>query len=105
MDQKTVIDNIINRYGDVINLKENPHLMMEILRNHAGGIRVEEGDAGVSVAGVGTPPPAPTPPGPDSSNIKSSLGNVVDNVEIMKEVLKLGKQVSQLTDHVKSVIK
>jgi hypothetical protein len=91
-DPELVIQDIITRYGETIDLRERPHIILEILRNYAGEI-VNVPDGGVSVAGVGSPPPGPSGGG-------GSLGNVVDNAEIMKEILKLSRQVHRLTESV-----
>ncbi|MEP0925471.1 hypothetical protein [Leptolyngbya sp. ST-U4] len=89
-----IIRDITTRYGEVINLRKTPYLAIEILRTYGGGI-VNAPDGGVSVAGVGTPP------GP-SGGINSQ-GNVVDNVQIMKEILKLSKQVALLAKRIEKL--
>jgi hypothetical protein len=88
LSDEEIIKDVITRFGPVIDLRKKPHLIIEILRTHGGGF-VNIPDGGVSVAGVGTPP------GP--SGAINTLGNVVDNVQIMKEILKLSKQVHLLT--------
>jgi hypothetical protein len=93
---EALIKDIRARYGDHIDLREKPFVLLEIIRNFAGGL-VSIPDGGVSVAGVGTPP------GPTGS--MGSIGNVVDNVQIMKEVLKLSRQVGQLTEHIEALAK
>ncbi|HYP05337.1 MAG TPA: hypothetical protein VER03_03810 [Bryobacteraceae bacterium] len=92
-DEQTIKD-IITRYGEVIDLRKTPYLILEIVRNYAGGL-VNIPDGGVSVAGVGTPP------GPTGS--MAQLGNVVDNAQIMKEVLKLSRQVTVLTERIEKM--
>lgn len=97
MSDETLVKDIIKRYGEVINLKKTPHLILEIIRTHGGGI-VQVPDAGVSVAGVGTPPS----PGP--SKMPSDVwGSVVDNAQLMKEILQLSKQVSLLSAKINSM--
>jgi hypothetical protein len=91
-----LVKDIIKRYGDTIDLKKNPHLIIEILRTHGKGF-AEVPDGGVSVAGVGSPP------GP--AKIGTSLGNVVDNAQIMKEILRLSKQVNTLTEQLQKTKK
>jgi hypothetical protein len=86
-----IIKDVITRYGDVIDLRTKPYLILEIIRNFAGGL-VNVPDGGVSVAGVGTPP------GPQGS--MGSLGNVVDNAQIMKEILKVSRQITLLTERI-----
>lgn len=97
LSDEQLIKNIIARYGDVINLKKTPFLILEIIRSHGGVF--ETPDGGVSVAGVGTPP------GPGRKAGGSILGSVVDNTELMKEILKLSKQVSALTQEVQRLKK
>ena len=91
-----IIKHVISRFGEVIDLRKTPHVIVEILRTIGGGISAIP-DAGVSVAGVGTPP-GPTKVGVDP------IGNVVDNVQIMKEILKLSKQVQVLTERIEKLI-
>jgi hypothetical protein len=89
-----IIAEVIARYGETIDLRKTPHLIIEILRTHGGGIAaVPEG--GVSVAGVGSPP------GPATA--MHAVGNVVDNVQLMKEILKLSKQVHTLTERIEKL--
>ena len=94
LSDKEIIKDVIDRFGPVIDLRKTPHLIIEILRTHGGGF-VNIPDGGVSVAGVGTPP------GP--SGALNLLGNVVDNVQIMKEILKLSKQVRVLTERIEKL--
>jgi hypothetical protein len=94
LSDKEIIREVIARYGEVIDLRKTPNLLIEILRTHGGSV-VNIPDGGVSVAGVGTPP------GP-SGGINTP-GNVVDNVQIMKEILKLSKQVSVLTERIEKL--
>jgi hypothetical protein len=94
LSDKEIVKDIITRFGSVIDLKKTPNVIIEILRTHGGGI-VNTPDGGVSVAGVGTPP------GP-SGGI-NAIGNVVDNVQLMKEILKLSKQVQLLTERIEKL--
>lgn len=89
-----IIKDVITRYGEVIDLGKTPYLIVEILRTHGSGI-IDVPDGGVSVAGVGSPP------GP--SGTINEPGNVVDNVQLMKEILKLSKQVNILTEHIEGL--
>lgn len=89
-----LIKDIRTRYGDQIDLRKQPHVILEIVRNFAGGL-AHIPDGGVSVAGVGTPP------GPQGS--MGSVGNVVDNVQLMKEILKLSRQVNLLTERIEKL--
>jgi hypothetical protein len=94
--EEHLVKDIITRYGEVIDLRKNPFVIVEIIRNFSGGIAAVP-DAGVSVAGVGSPP------GPGPAGQIGALGNVVDNAAIMKEVLKLSRQVNELAEHVQKL--
>lgn len=94
LSDELIIKGVIARFGEVIDLRKTPHLIVEILRTFGRGF-AEEPDGGVSVAGVGTPP------GP--SGEINSLGNVVDNAQIMKEILKLSRQVQVLTERIEQL--
>lgn len=96
LGDEALIKDVRARYGDVIDLRQKPFVLIEILRNFGGG-ELFTPDAGVSVAGVGSPP------GPQAS--MGSLGNVVDNVQLMKEVLKLSRQIGALTERVEALAK
>jgi hypothetical protein len=94
LSDKEIVKDVIARFGTVIDLRKTPNVLIEILRTHGGGV-VAIPDGGVSVSGVGTPP------GP--SGKIGSLGNVVDNVQLMKEILKLSKQVHVLTERIEKL--
>lgn len=94
LSDEEIIKDVIARYGEVIDLRKTPYLITEILRTHRGGV-IDVPDGGVSVAGVGTPP------GPVGGI--NSVGNVVDNVQIMKEILKLSKQMHVLTERIEKL--
>ncbi|MCY7280824.1 MAG: hypothetical protein LH610_08010 [Sphingomonas bacterium] len=94
MSDEELVKNVIARYGEVIDLRKTPHVILEILKTHRNRV-AEAPDAGVSVAGVGSPP------GP--AHASSSLGNVVDNVQLMKEILKVSKQVGVLTERIEKM--
>jgi hypothetical protein len=96
MNQKRLTDEelikeIVTRYGEVIDLGKKPYLIVEILRTHGKGV-ADIPDGGVSVAGVGSPP------GPSGG--VNALGNVVDNAQLMKEILKISKLVHLLNERV-----
>jgi len=93
LSDKQIVKEVITHFGPVIDLRKAPNVLIEILRRHGGSLVADAPDAGVSVAGVGTPP------GPATRN-NASLGNVVDNVQLMKEILKLSKQVALLSERI-----
>lgn len=75
-----VVADIIKRYGEVINLKENPALIVEIIRQFN---RQLHDDGGLPPGGVG-------PVGP------TSRFETVTNAELMKQLLKLTKEIATL---------
>lgn len=96
LSDKEIVKEVITHFGPVIDLRKTPNLIIEILRRHGGSVVADAPDGGVSVAGVGTPPGPATRGNP-------SLGNVVDNVQLMKEILKLSKQVALLSERLEKV--
>jgi hypothetical protein len=96
LSDKEIVKEVITNFGPVIDLRKTPNVIIEILRRHGGSVVADAPDGGVSVAGVGTPP------GPATRN-PTSLGNVVDNVQLMKEILKLSKQVAVLSERIGKV--
>lgn len=71
-----LVNEIIKRYGPTIDMKANPHLIVEIVRNFKA--RFDEiPDGGLPCGGV---PPSP-PPGP------SSLGRKVDLVTLVSKLV------------------
>jgi len=96
VSDKEIVKQVITHFGPVIDLRKTPNVLIEILRRHGGSVVADVPDGGVSVAGVGTPP------GPATRD-KTSLGNVVDNVELMKEILKLSKHVAGLSERIDKV--
>ena len=81
MKEEALVKAIIKRHGEVINLKDDPSVMIEILRRFS--LTLDDGGA------PGGAPPAP-PPGPTSHQ------GEVSNEELMKEVLKLSRSIAQL---------
>ncbi|MDB5481387.1 MAG: hypothetical protein JWO83_2440 [Caulobacteraceae bacterium] len=54
-EQKSLVNKIVKKYGPVIDLKENPEAMIEILRQF--GPIFDDPDGGSKPGGVGSPPP------------------------------------------------
>ena len=73
MSEEQIVRSVIKKYGPVINLKETPYILTEILRDHGG--RFSDG---------GLPPGGVAPGGPATRKI--------DNAVILKEILKLGSE-------------
>jgi len=78
VSEDKVVREVIKKYGDQINLKETPYVLTEILRNY--GRLFDPGDGGS--------PPGGTPPTGPSRRI--------DNMALMEEILKLGRQIKTL---------
>jgi hypothetical protein len=81
-DESGIIKQIIKRHGPIINLEENPEIIIDIIRIIGF---VENDDGG---PGDGAPPPGP--PGPASHE------GTISNVDLMKEILKVKKLLFQL---------
>lgn len=54
-DQKSLVNKIVKKYGPVLDLKGNPEVMIEILRQF--GPIFDDPDGGSKPGGVGSPPP------------------------------------------------
>jgi vacuolar-type H+-ATPase catalytic subunit A/Vma1 len=85
-----IVKDIRKRYGDVIDLKSQPALMIEIL-NKFGNIAGVDGTGGVS-PGTSTVAVGITPPG--------STSQLAEIQEVLKAVLKLQKQFAALSKKV-----
>jgi hypothetical protein len=80
VSEDKIVREVIKKYGEIINLKETPYVLIEILRAH-GGLFDDDGDGGL--------PPGGTPPtGPDERRI--------DTVMLMQEILKLSREIKAL---------
>lgn len=86
-----IVKDVRKRYGDVIDLKTQPMLLIEILKQF-GSVANDDGTGGVS---PGTIAVGITPPG--------SVEQWADIQEILKAVLKLQKQVATIGKQVERV--
>jgi len=77
-----VIKQIIKRYGEVINLKERPEVIIDILRRFGD---LFQNDGGLP----GGVPPSP-PPGP------TSIQGGITNEDLMKQLLKISKEINKI---------
>lgn len=85
--QERIINEVISRYGSKIDLKKTPYAIIEILRQYGRNFPMSNDNP----CG-GTPPvPAPPPPGPGSIIF-------LTNEDLMREIKKLSKMVSQLAN-------
>jgi hypothetical protein len=81
-EQKSLVNKIAKKYGPVLDLKENPEVMIEILRQF--GRLFDDPDGGSKPGGVGSPPPC-----------------IVENErilleELMAAVLKMSREVAAI---------
>lgn len=99
--EQKVVEEIAKRYGNVIDLKKSPAVLIEILRNF-GHILENGGTGGVSpssIAGSGPPPPPPPPPPP------SEGGEAVQIGDIMKAILRLQRDVNAISQVINKLAK
>ena len=82
-----IIRQIIKKYGDRLDLKKEPHVFLEIVRKYALDLSglVASPDGGLPPGGVG-------PVGPTSHQLGPSVE------DLMKEILKLQRQLARLTE-------
>ncbi len=89
--QEKAIKEIIQKYGETINLKSSPYLIAEIIRNYGSFFgNVAEGDSGPVPGSHGTPPPPPPPPGPQSNPFHQTF------TEIQAQLTKLSGEMQKL---------
>lgn len=93
--ETNIVKEVVKQYGDVIDLKKSPAVLIEILRNF-GGILVEDGGAG----GAPTAPPPSTmavgvSPPPPPASLGSELGNITLPA-VMKVVLQVQRDVAAI---------
>jgi hypothetical protein len=84
VSEDKIVREVIREYGDMINLRETPYVLIEILRSY-GRLFDDGGDGGLPPGG--TPPPPP-PTGPDLRRIDMAM--------LMQEILKLGREIKAL---------
>jgi hypothetical protein len=74
-----IVNRIIKRYGDVIDLRRNPSVMIEILRQFQ---LIDDGGA--------PPGGTPSPPGP------TSIQGVVRNEDLMRAILRVARELAAI---------
>ena len=81
VDEK-IVKEVIRKYGEVIDLRETPYVLIEILRKYQ--LRLTPDDGGLPPGGVPTPPS----PGPAL--------RVVDMSVLLKAILELSREVKAI---------
>jgi len=79
---------IIKKYGPVIDLRQNPEVLVDIMRE-----LTYLDTPGTPCGGVPSPPPAPGP---------SGVASFVSNEDVLRAVLKLARDVSVIRTSLKS---
>jgi len=90
------IKEVIKRYGHVINLKQTPYLLIEIVRNFGPvfeGDEPEPPDGGLPCGGVPQPPP---PPGPEGRGIR--------RLDLVEQIAELTAVIAQLNAKVDGLL-
>ena len=97
-----LVKDVMRRYGPVINLKEAPYLLIEILR-HYGKNFDDVPDGGLPCAGVppqpsppAPEPPSPEPPGPSSMPMR--------NFDLAKQIKILIDTVGKMDDKINRLV-
>jgi hypothetical protein len=84
VSEAEIVNRIIKKHGEVIDLNQQPDVVIEILRVF-GPLLEDDEDGGLPPGG--TPP---SPPGPTAMGLEVTLSDV------MHELLKLSQQVAEL---------
>jgi hypothetical protein len=92
MNEKQIVSAIIKRHGPVIDLRAQPSVIIDIIRQF--GIGADDPPDGGSAPGG-----APKPPPPDPSR----MGSIVLLDDVMKVLLKLSRDVARLNTQVVAV--
>jgi hypothetical protein len=95
-EEKAILE-IIEKYGEIINLKKSPYLIAEIIREYLSVFSpVSEGESGPVPGSHGTPPP----PGPHGIfDFERKLN------EVIQEVSKLSSRLNQVETKVNKLNK
>jgi hypothetical protein len=81
ISEDKIVRDVIKKYGEIVNLKETPYVLIEILRSY-GRLLDDDGDGGL--------PPGGTPlTGPEERRI--------DTVLLMQEILKLRREIKAIS--------
>jgi hypothetical protein len=94
MNEKQIVAAIIRRHGPMIDLRAQPSLIIDIIRQF-GYVADEPG----TPDGGSAPGGAPKPPPPDPSR----MGSIVQLDDVMKVLLKVSRDVARLNSQVSAV--
>ena len=84
MNDEQIVQAVIKRYGPVIDLRENPSLIIDIIRRFRFG--ADDPDGGLPPGGT----PKPPPPDP------SSMGSIILLDDLMRVLLKISRDIARL---------
>jgi hypothetical protein len=87
MNEKQIVSAIIKRHGPVIDLRTEPSVIIDIIRQF-GAVADEPG----TPDGGSAPGGAPKPPPPDPSR----MGSIVQLDDVMKVLLKVSRDIAKL---------
>jgi hypothetical protein len=87
MNEKQIVSAIIKRHGPVIDLRTEPSVIIDIIRQF-GPVAAEPG----TPDGGSPPGGAPKPPPPDPSR----MGSIVQLDDVMKVLLKVSRDIAKL---------
>jgi len=82
VSEDKIVRDVIKKYGQTIDLKESPYVLIEILRVY--GSLFQDEDGGLPPGGAPTPPP----PGPEGRRIDTAL--------LLAEIQKLSRHIQAL---------
>src|SRR6202034_3235994 len=86
-NEKRIVQQVIKRYGAVIDLKARPDILIDILRQFR--LEDDDGDGGLPPGGA----PPPPPPSPDG------FREVLRLEDVMRELLKVSRAVAKINQH------
>jgi hypothetical protein len=91
MNEKQIVTAIIKRHGPVIDLRSQPSVIIDIIRQF-----IPVADEPGTPDGGSAPGGAPKPPPPDPSR----MGSIVQLDDVMKVLLKLSRDVAKLNTQI-----
>lgn len=98
--RKRLVDDIVRKYGNVIDLKKTPNVLVEILQEHGD---ISQTGGGGGSGGVGSVSTVAGGMGSGSSLNKRAGDEIAQINEVMRAVLDLRKDVRGLTKQVRTM--